>query len=247
VLKEKVAVITGGSRGIGKAIASIFIREGARVVISGTNEERLLQTVEELRAAGGQAAAVAGDISDPETCAKLVSCAVETFGRVDVLVNNAGINLRKPFLELDFSDWQRMMEVNLDGSFYMLKACLPLMAAQRCGCVVNISSSASKTPHATAAASYAASKGAMNALTRQLALEMAQYGVRVNAVCPGPIETDMSKQWTEEYRQNLLAKIPLGRIGTPEDVAELTAFLASDRAAFITGETININGGTYMN
>lgn len=247
MLKGKVAVVTGASRGIGKAIATVFLREGASVVISGTNEERLQKTRDELQAKGGQVMAVAGDISDPATCARIVECAMKAYGQLDILVNNAGMNLRKPFLELEWTEWQRMMDVNLDGTFHMLKACLPVMVAQHAGSVVNISSSASKTPHATAAASYAASKGGMNALTRQLALEMARYSVRVNAVCPGPIETDMSKQWKEEYKQNLLAKIPLGRIGTPEDVAELTAFLASDRAAFITGETININGGTYMN
>lgn len=139
-----------------------------------------------------------------------------------------------------------MLEINLNGCFYMLHEILPYMAQRRQGCVVNISSSAAKTPHPTAAASYGASKGAINALTRQLALEMAPYGIRVNAVCPGPIETEMTKQWDDEYRRKKLASIPLGRLGKPEEVAALTVFLASDQAGFITGETININGGTYM-
>lgn len=139
------------------------------------------------------------------------------------------------------------MDVNLNSVFYMCKETLPLMVKRRQGVIVNISSSAAKTPHATAAACYAASKGAIDALTRQLAYEMAPLGIRVNAVCPGPIETDMSHQWTKEYRRQLLARIPMGHVGSPEDVARLVAFLVSDAAGFITGESVNINGGTYMN
>ena len=153
---------------------------------------------------------------------------------------------RSPFLQLESDVWKQMMAVNLDGSYYMLREILPHMAARKQGCVVNISSSAAKTPHPTAAASYGASKGALDALTRQLALEMAPYGIRVNAVCPGAVETEMTKQWSEEYRQKKLNSIPLGRLGRPEEVAALVCFLASDAAGYITGETININGGSYM-
>ena len=138
--------------------------------------------------------------------------ALREFGAVDVLVNNAGINQRTPFLQLQEADWRRMLDVNLNGCFHMLHEILPYMAQRRQGCVVNISSSAAKTPHPTAAASYAASKGALNALTRQLALEMASFGVRVNAVCPGPVETEMTGQWDAAYRQKKLASIPLGRL-----------------------------------
>lgn len=241
--KTRTVLITGGSSGIGLAIAKAFVAQGDAVVISGRNEERLNQAAKIL---GSGCAPVPGDVSDPETARKMKETALQTFGSLDVLVNNAGINRRIPFLQLEADVWKQMMAVNLDGSYYMLREILPHMAARKQGCVVNISSSAAKTPHPTAAASYGASKGALDALTRQLALEMAPYGIRVNAVCPGAVETEMTKQWSEEYRQKKLNSIPLGRLGRPEEVAALVCFLASDAAGYITGETININGGSYM-
>lgn len=243
-MSERCTVlVTGGSAGIGRAIAQAFWEKGASVVVSGRDEGRVCQAVSEMpkRCAG-----VIGDVSQPDTARRMKETALREFGSIDVLINNAGVNQRTPFLQLQEKDWRSMLEINLNGCFYMLHEILPYMAQRRQGCVVNISSSAAKTPHPTAAASYGASKGAINALTRQLALEMAPYGIRVNAVCPGPIETEMTKQWDDEYRRKKLASIPLGRLGKPEEVAALTVFLASDQAGFITGETININGGTYM-
>lgn len=139
-----------------------------------------------------------------------------------------------------------MIDVNLNGAFHACKAVLPHMVERKSGAIVNVSSAASKTAHANASASYGVSKAGLNSLTQKLAYEMAPYNIRVNGVCPGPIETDMSTQWTEEYRANITKKIPLGRLGKPEDVARPVAFLASDEANFITGETININGGKFI-
>ena len=244
--QSKVAVVTGAGRGIGRAIALGFAREGAHLLLCERDEKSVKDTLKEIEKNGAESAVVIGDVADPETAKKAAAAALKKFGQADVLVNNAGINTRSSFLELSSEDWMRVLNVNLNGTFHFLKAFLPIMSGQKSGAVVNISSSAAKTPHANAAAAYGASKGGVNALTRQLASEMAKYGVRVNAACPGPVETDMSLQWTEEYRRQVMQKIPLGRLGKPEDVANLVLFLASDEAAFITGETININGGTYM-
>lgn len=247
MVKGKAAIITGAARGIGRAIALELAAEGNRLVINAAHKECLEKTGNEIKSLSAECLCVAGDIAQEKTAVQLVRVCKEAYGTVDILINNAGFNLRAPFLELSTDVWRRMLDVNLNSVFYMCKETLPLMVKRRQGVIVNISSSAAKTPHATAAACYAASKGAIDALTRQLAYEMAPLGIRVNAVCPGPIETDMSHQWTKEYRRQLLARIPMGHVGSPEDVARLVAFLVSDAAGFITGESVNINGGTYMN
>lgn len=203
MFKNKSVIVTGATRSIGRAIAVAMSREGAGLIISGNHEETLAETALMLRNLGAACEMVASDIALPQTAEALVNTAVTRFGTIDVVVNNAGINQRTPFLQLESRDWQHMLDVNLGGPFHLLRAALPLMARQRNGSVVNVSSSAAKTPHAMAAAAYAASKGALNALTRQLALEMAQYGIRVNAVCPGPIQTDMSAQWTDGRSRRL--------------------------------------------
>lgn len=245
-LEGMAAIVTGATRGIGKQISITLAEEGADVVINGNNEEGLAKVKEAVEATGRRCEIVAGDISKPETSKRLARACLEAFGKIDLLVNNAGVNSRFPFLELTFEEWSRMIDINLNGAFHACKAVLPHMVEARSGCIVNVSSAASKTAHANASASYGVSKAGLNSLTQKLAYEMAPYGIRVNAVCPGPIETDMSTQWTEEYRANITKKIPLGHLGRPEDVARPIAFLASEEAAFITGETININGGKFI-
>lgn len=240
--ENRVVLVTGGCAGIGLAIVRAFLAEGAWVVVNDVSQDRL----EAVYGGEDHCIPIAGDIAEADTARRMKETALKRFGRIDVVVNNAGINMRVPFLQLAEQDWRRMMDINLNGCFHVLRQTLPCMAQRRQGCVVNVSSSAAKTPHPTAAASYAASKGGINALTRQLALEMAPYGVRVNAVCPGAVETEMTRQWSEEYRQKKLASIPLGRLGSPREVAALVTFLASDQAGYITGETVNINGGSYM-
>jgi len=201
----------------------------------------------EIEALGQKCAIHPGDVADPETAAGIVQTAISRFERIDVLVNNAGINMRSSSLEMKLNDWQRVMDVNLHGTLHCCMAVLPHMIKQQSGKIVNISSTVAKTPSINAAPSYGSSKAGVNYLTQHLALEMAKHGICVNAICPGPIETDMSTQWSEEYRQQVLLKIPLGRLGTPENVADGVLFLSSKMSDFITGETININGGTYMN
>lgn len=246
-LQDQIAIITGATRGIGKSIALTLAKKGASLVINGNQEKLLNELALEIEQLGQKCFVQVGDISDPAIVNRMVETAIEHFGRIDILVNNAGINMRTSTLEMKLDDWQRVMDINLNGTLHCCRAVLPVMIKQKCGKIVNVSSSTSKTPHRNASPSYGASKAGVNYLTQHLALEMAKHNIYVNAVCPGPIETDMSTQWTEEYRQQVLARIPLGKLGIPQNVADAVLFLSSSMSDFITGETININGGTYMN
>jgi len=246
-LQSQIAIVTGATRGIGKSIALTLAKNGASLVINGNREELLNELALEIEKLGRKCVVQVGDISNPGIAMKITQTAIDHFGRIDILVNNAGINMRTPTLEMSLDDWQKVMDVNLNGTLHCCRAVLPLMIGQKYGKIVNVSSSTSKTPHRNASPSYGASKAGVNYLTQHLALEMAKHNIYVNAVCPGPIETDMSTQWTAEYRQQVLSRIPLGKLGVPQNVADAVLFLASSMSDFITGETININGGTYMN
>lgn len=247
LLKGQTAIVTGASRGIGKAIALTLAQNGASLVINGNREDLLIELAEKVRNLGQECYIVLGDVAEVDTASRIAKTAVEHLGRIDILVNNAGINMRSTTLQMEIADWQRVLDINLNGTMYLCKAVLPFMVEQNYGKIVNVSSSTAKTPHRNAAPSYGASKAGVNYLTQHLALEMAKYNIYVNAVCPGPIETDMSMQWTDEYRKELIARIPLGKLGKSQNVADAVLFLASKMSDFITGETININGGTYMN
>ena len=246
-LSKKVALITGASRGIGRSIALTLASKGARLVINGTNEPLLVSLKAEVEGNGGECILVVGDASQPDTATAMVEAALNEFGVIDILVNNAGINMRQPTLDTTLDDWKKVIDINLTGVFLLSKAVLPTMIEQGGGKIINISSTASKTPHKNAAPSYGASKAGVNYLTMHLAQEMAKHNIHVNAVSPGPIETDMSKQWSAEYRKTVVDKIPLKRIGDTKNVADVVCFLATDAADFITGQTINVNGGTFMN
>jgi len=246
-LKGQTALVTGASRGIGREAALALARAGANVVVNGTNAGLLHDLAREIETAGVAAIAVAGDVADPATAVASARAALDRFGRIDVLVNNAGINTRSSTLDMALADWQRVLDVSLTGTLHSCRAVLPTMISQKGGRIVNVSSTTAKTPHRNAAPAYGASKAAVNYLTMHLAQEMAPMGIRVNAVCPGPVETDMSTQWTEEYRARVTGRVPLGRLGTAQEIAGTILFLASDASGFITGETLNANGGTYMN
>jgi 3-oxoacyl-[acyl-carrier protein] reductase len=247
LLEGKSAIVTGASRGIGRTIALTMARQGASILLNGNREALLNPLAGEIEALGQKCAIQLGDVANPKTASAIAQTAISRFGRIDVLVNNAGINMRSSSLEMKPEDWQRVMDVNLSGTLHCCMAVLPQMIKQKSGKIVNVSSTVAKTPHQYAAPSYGASKAGVNYLTQHLALEMAKYGICVNAICPGPIETDMSSQWSDEYKRQVLLKIPLGRLGIPKDVADGVLFLASGMSDFITGETINVNGGTYMN
>lgn len=247
LLEGKSAIITGSSRGIGKAIAMAFALHGAGLVIHGTNEESLASLRDEL-SVHTSCEYIAGDIGEFSTSERLADMCMNTFGKIDILVNNAGINTRTKFLDLSVQEWNEVIRVNLTGTFYACKSIVPFMLKnQNGGVIINMSSRAGKTAHGNASLCYGASKGGIDSLTRNLANELAPSGIRVNSICPGPVETDMSLQWTPEYREKVLSGIPLRRLGKADDIANLAVFLASDMAGFITGESININGGNYMN
>ena len=247
LLKGYAAIITGSSRGIGRAIALAFAENGADLVIHGTKESALQELQSQIRDMGVRCEYVAGDIGQYETAQRLADTCMAAYGKIDVLVNNAGINSRKTFAELTPEDWDNMLRVNLTSAFYTCKTVVPHMLERKKGAIINMSSSAGKTAHPNAAVCYGVSKAGINSLTQKLAYDLAPHGIRVNAVCPGPIETDMSLQWTEEYREKVFSSIPLRRLGTGADVANVAVFLASEMAAFVVGESINVNGGKYMN
>ncbi|MCE9663523.1 SDR family oxidoreductase [Halomonas sp. M5N1S17] len=247
LLTDKVAIITGASRGIGRSIAKTLAGNGASLTIVGTNLDLLNEVSCDVKELGSECLIFAGDVTKPETAEAVAEETMDCFGKIDILVNNAGINMRSSTLDMDFQDWYRVLDVNLNGNLYFSKAVLPHMVGRRCGKIVNVSSSTAKSGHRNAAPSYGASKAGVDYLTRHLALEMAKYNINVNGVSPGPVETDMIKQWSEEYFQKVVSNVPLQRLGTPQNVADAVLFLASSMADFITGEIINVNGGTYIN
>jgi 3-oxoacyl-[acyl-carrier protein] reductase len=245
-LEGAVGVVTGGSRGIGAAVVRRLAREGAAVVVNFLSSgEAAKQLVREVRENGGRAIDVRGDVGDVDQANEVVARAVEEFGGLDVLVNNAGIIKRGTLADQSVEDRNEVLRINLEGTFNAIQAALPHLKAAG-GSVVNVSSIAGQTGDLTAAPSYGASKGGINALTRSLARELGPDAVRVNAVAPHAIATDMSSEWSEERRKEIVSSIPLGRLGRPEEVAEAVVFLASPAAAFITGTVLDVNGGYWM-
>jgi 3-oxoacyl-[acyl-carrier protein] reductase len=245
-LKDRAAIVTGAARGIGKAVSLAFVREGAKVALADVEKAGLEALEEEIQAEGGQAIAVTCDVSSSSEVEQMVSRVQEAFGRIDVLVNNAGIIRRGTIETVTEEDWDRVIAVNLKGPFNCSKAVVEIMKRQGYGKIVNVSSIAGKMGDITSAPGYGPSKAGMDALTKTLARQLAPYGINVNGVAPHAIETEMSAEWPPERRKAIIDAIPLKRLGKPEDVAETVLFLASDAAAFITGEIIDVNGGFLM-
>jgi 3-oxoacyl-[acyl-carrier protein] reductase len=243
-LQNKVAMVTGAARGIGWAIAARFAREGAAVVLMDLRDA--LEASRRLNAEGCRTMPAEVDVTDPAAVNDAVQSAVRTFGTIDILVNNAGIIVRGTIMDLTHEAWRKVLDVNVNGTFNCCKAVIPIMVQHRSGRILNISSVAGKMGDVTAAPAYGASKGAINAFTKSLARQLAEYGVIVNAIAPHAIETDMSAEWSEERRQKVIDAIPLKRLGRPEDVADAAVFLVSDASTFITGEILDVNGGFLM-
>ena len=244
--RNRVAVVTGAVRGIGKAIARRLAAAQDLVVVVDLDGAAVERAAAEIRSEGGTAVAAAADVSNYGRVEGLMGRIHGEHGSIDVLVNNAGIIRRGNLLSVTEKDWDDVIAVNLKGAFNCCKHAAPFMIAQRSGRIINVASIAARTGDITSAPGYGPSKAGMVNLTKTLAREMAPYGITVNAVAPHAIETEMSAQWSEEMRQRVLRSIPLGRLGRPEEVAAAVAFLASDEAGFITGVTLDINGGALM-
>ncbi len=238
----RVVLVTGSTRGIGRAVAELFAREGARVGVTGRSLEAAENAAAEV---GGETLPLELDVSDPDSVARAVDRIAKTWGGVDVLVNNAGITRDQVALRLKLEDWEAVLATDLTGAFLCAKACLRHMVRARRGTIVNVSSVVGSVGNPGQAA-YCAAKAGLEGLTRSLAREYANRGIRVNAVAPGFIDTDMTAALGEAVREGLVAQVPMARLGTPEDVAHAVAFLASDRAAYITGQVLHVNGGMYM-
>ena len=245
-LKNRVAIITGGARGIGKAIGLAFGREGAKICLLDVDQGRLEATKDEIQKSRKEIMTFVCDITKGAEVKAAVNQVQKVLGRNDILVNNAGIIRRGTIETVTEEDWDRVIEVNLKGTFNCCKAVAGIMKQQGYGKIVNVSSMAGKMGDITSAPGYGPSKAGMDALTKTLARQLAPYGVNVNGVSPHAIETEMSAQWSEERRKGIIASIPLGRLGKPEDVAKAAIFLASDDASFITGEILDVNGGALM-
>lgn len=241
-LTGKAAIVTGATRGIGRAIALAFAREGADVLVNGRDATAGQAVCAEIAALGRRAVWHAADLGSVELARGVVTAALAAFGRLDVLVNNAGLFQRMPALELEEGDWDRLLDVNLKGAFFCAQAAARAMLAHG-GAIVNIASDAAWSGGLNPCAHYAASKAGLLSITRSLAKELAPYHIRVNAIAPGMIATEMGGTAGATLGD---LRIPLGRYGTPEEVAAAAVFLASDAASYVTGATLNLSGGLFL-
>ncbi len=244
-LEGRVAIVTGASRGIGRAVAASLAEDGASVVVSGRDAARVEMVAKELEALGVPVLAVPGDVSRREDVERVVGRARERFGRIDILVNNAGIIRDALLVRMKDEDWDEVLNVNLRGAFLMTRAAAKVMIRQKGGRIINITSAAGAMGNA-GQANYSAAKAGLIGLTRSAARELAHWGILVNAVAPGLIDTDMAAAIPPEAREALLAQMPLKRIGVAREVAEVVRFLAGDGASYVTGQVIHVNGGLYM-
>lgn len=245
-LDGKVALVTGGSRGIGAAISRTLADLGARVVVNyRSGAEAAMKVVAEIEASGGQAEALQFDVSDAEGSYKAVGEIAKRLGRLDILVNNAGIARDQLLLRVSEEDVQATMQTNLGGAIFCAKAAIRPMMRAKAGRIINLSSVVGESGNVGQSV-YAASKAGLLGLTKSLAREYASRGITVNAVAPGFIETDMTASLPEEAKTHMVGQTPLGRVGSPQDVASAVAFLASDAASYMTGQVLRVNGGMYV-
>ncbi|MGE7693462.1 3-oxoacyl-[acyl-carrier-protein] reductase [Lysinibacillus sp. NPDC094177] len=245
-LEGKVAVVTGASRGIGRAIAFKLADEGAKVVVNYSGSQaKAEEVVASIQENGGEAIAVQASVSKTEEVTALMDAAVKTFGSLDILVNNAGITRDNLLMRMKEDEWDDVLETNLKGVFLCTKAVTRQMMKQRAGRIINISSIVGVAGNA-GQANYVAAKAGVIGLTKTTAKELASRNILVNAIAPGFIETEMTDQLPEDLKQGMLTQIPLAKLGQPEDIAKAVAFLASDDANYMTGQTLHIDGGMVM-
>jgi 3-oxoacyl-[acyl-carrier protein] reductase len=243
--KGKVAIVTGASRGIGRSIALALASEGAKIVAVDMVSDGVEALASEIRNGGGEAIAVQGNVTVPADAEKMVDEAVSAFGRVDILVNNAGITRDGLLLRMKDEDWDAVLSVNLKGAFLCTRAASKVMAKQRYGRIINMASIVGQMGNA-GQANYCASKAGLIGLTKSNARELAKRNVTINAVAPGFIATDMTDVLPEKVKQELVAQIPMERLGSVDDIANAVLFLASERSNYITGQVLGVNGGMYM-
>ena len=244
-LNDKVAIVTGASRGIGKAIAIQLAKCGSKLVLVARNAEALDSVKESINSQGGNAVAMSGDISSLNSFAEIIANTVSKWERIDILVNNAGTACDNIIMRMKEEDWDHVLNVNLKGCFNGIKAVSRPMIKNKNGRIINITSVIGQIGNA-GQSNYAASKAGIIGLTKSIAKELGSRNITVNAVSPGYILTDMTDKLDEEVKEKMKSSIPLGRLGTPQDVANLVCFLASDEAEYITGQTFNVDGGMVM-
>ena len=244
-LAGRVALITGASQGIGRVCALNLAAAGATVVVAARNQEKLNTLVGEISASGGKAKTAVMDVADEEQIKSGIKSAIAEFGKVDILVNNAGITRDQLVMRMKRADWDAVLNTNLTSAYVCIQQVIGSMLKQRWGRIINVTSIFGQIGQA-GQANYAASKAGLIGLTMAIAREVASRNITCNAVAPGFIETAMTSGFTDEFKQNALKMIPLGRVGTPEDVAQAVRFLASDESSYITGHVLNVNGGMLM-
>jgi len=242
---HRIAFITGASRGIGRACAFALSAGGAKVVLAARQIEKLEEVAAEIRAAGGEAFVTGIDLASLDSIKEAFSKASKEFGRIDILINNAGVTRDGLALRMKRDDWDVVLQTNLSGSFFCIQQVLHPMVRERWGRIVNITSVVGESGNA-GQANYAASKAGLIGLTKSLAQELASRNITVNAVAPGFVETDMTASLSDEVKAKITESVPLKRIGRPEDVAAAVKFLSSDEAGYITGHVLDVNGGMYM-
>ena len=244
-LTDKVAIVTGASRGIGEAIAKQLSSCGAKIILIARNSDQLVAVKETIISNGGIAESIAGDVSNLNSISEIVTNTIDKWGRIDILVNNAGIARDNIIMRMKEDDWDSVMNINLKGCFNGIKSVARPMIKNKAGRIINITSVIGQIGNA-GQSNYAASKAGIMGLTKSMAKELGSRNITVNAVAPGYITTDMTNELNDEVKEQLKSSIPLGRLGTPDDVANLVCFLASDEAGYITGQTFNVNGGMVM-
>ena len=244
-LTDKVAIVTGASRGIGEAIAKQLSSCGAKIILIARNSDQLVAVKETIISKGGIAESIAGVVSNLNSISEIVTNTIDKWGRIDILVNNAGIARDNIIMRMKEDDWDSVMNINLKGCFNGIKSVARPMIKNKAGRIINITSVIGQIGNA-GQSNYAASKAGIMGLTKSMAKELGSRNITVNAVAPGYITTDMTNELNDEVKEQLKSSIPLGRLGTPDDVANLVCFLASDEAGYITGQTFNVDGGMVM-
>ena len=244
-LSGRVALVTGASQGIGRTCAIRLAKDGTAVVVAARNQEKLSELVSEITASGGKAAAFVLDVADEEQVKSTVKAAIAQFGKIDILINNAGITRDQLVMRMKRADWDAVLQTNLTSAYVCIQQVIGSMLKQRWGRIINITSVFGQMGQA-GQANYAASKAGLIGLTMAIAREVGSRNITCNAVAPGFIETAMTVTLGDEFKQKAVQQIPLGRVGTPEDVASAVAFLASEDASYITGHVLSVNGGMLM-